>query len=161
MITYEDAFETKRDKVAALVDRLAEGCGSRMDAYAALGRKLGLSERWVRRVVSRDPTVRIDFHVAMRIRDLHDRLCVRVARAADAAEARNALIQEQIDAAVQASSAAGVRLDGAAEADLTPPRRPAPAPQPALAFASPRTRGPAQASLELSDLPLFPTTAPH
>ncbi|BAQ43998.1 hypothetical protein [Methylobacterium aquaticum] len=155
MLTAAQTFDDKRGKIVDLVAKLTDERGSKMDAYRALGSMLGTSSAWVRRIVGRRDDVRIDHHVALRIRDLHDRLCVRVARAADAAEARNALIQEQIDAAVQASSAAGVRLDGAAEADVAPPRRPAPAPQPALAFASPRTRGPAQASLELNDLPLW------
>lgn len=161
MFTAAQTFDDKRAKIVDLISKLAEERGSKMGAYEALGSMLGTSSMWVRRIVGRRDDVRIDHHVALRIRDLHDRLCVRVARAADAAEARNALLQEQIDAAVQASSAAGLGLGGAPAPQAAAPRGTGPALLPALALARSRTAPPAQSSLELNDLPLFQTTAPR
>ncbi|WP_167858594.1 hypothetical protein [Methylobacterium nonmethylotrophicum] len=129
--------------------------GSKMATYRWIGGRIKASERWVRRLAGRSESIRVDHHVALRLRDLHDRLCVRVARAADAAEARNALVQEQIDAAVLVAGAPAARVASAPAAEVAAPIRPARPPAPALAFASPRTRGPAQASLELNDLPLW------
>lgn len=159
MLTAAQTFDDKRGKIVDLVAKLTDERGSKMDAYRALGSMLGTSSAWVRRIVGRRDDVRIDHHVALRIRDLHDRLCVRVARAADAAEARNALIQEQIDAAVQASPAAGLGLGSAPASPAAAARGPFPALLPALALARSRMAPPAQSSLELNDLPLFQSTA--
>lgn len=155
MFTAAQTFDDKRAKVVDLVAKLTEERGSKMGAYEALGSMLGTSSMWVRRIVGRRDDVRIDHHVALQIRDIHDRLCVRVARAAEAAEARNALLQEQIDAAVLVAGAPAARLASAPAAEVAAPQRPARPSASALAFTSPRTRGPAQASLELNDLPLW------
>ena len=155
MTALEQLREQKRAMVVDIVNALTESRGKKMGAYRALGDLVGKSSTYVRRIISRDPTVRIDHHVALRIRDLHDRLCVRVARAAEAAEARNAELQEQIDDAVLAAGAPAARLASAPAPEMAPPQRPARSAAPALAFPSPRTRGPAQASLELNDLPLW------
>ena len=121
MTTQGYAFEEENRFVRELTEALKPLHGSKMAAYRWIGGRIEVSERWVRRLAGRSESIRVDHRVALRLRDLHDRLCVRVAPAAA----------------------------------LTAPMRPARPPAPALAFASSRTRGPAQASLDLNDLPLW------
>ncbi len=98
MITYEQAVEQKRSVVLEIVEKLKEAGAGKMDAYALIASRTGKSSTWVRRIIGRSPSVRIDLHDALNIRALHDSLHAHLAAGNDALAAGNDDLRRQIDA---------------------------------------------------------------
>lgn len=155
MITAEQAVEQVRPDLAAVVAAKEKILGSRMAAYDRLGTQLGRSPTWIRKVLGRAPDVMVGFHDALNISAAYQRLCSKIEASADAAEARNALLREDIDAALQGGRPAGARTPGGAPAAGAAARRPGRATAPALVGADAGARLPASIDPVLNDLPLW------
>ncbi|MGY2052382.1 hypothetical protein [Methylobacterium sp. JK268] len=112
MITAEQALERARSPLAALVAARAQAVGSRMEAYRLVGAPLGRSATWVRKVLGRAPDVQVGLHDALNIASLYDRLCARIEAAADAVEADNQRLREELDAALSRPVPARGRVAG-------------------------------------------------
>ncbi|MFJ7660724.1 hypothetical protein ACIQYO_26745 [Methylobacterium sp. NPDC097178] len=142
-------------KLSALVRLAQSSMGSKMAAYDAVGRRIGASGSWVRKFIGRQDTG-LDGHVLHNIRAAYERLCTNIEAAADAAEATNALLREDLHAALRADRPAAARTPGGAPAAGAAPRRPGHAPAPALvgSDAAPRVSS-LRGSADLTDLPLW------
>lgn len=154
MITAEQALERVRPDLAEVVSAKQRSTGSRMLAYEAVGSKLGRSATWIRKVLGRAPDVTVGLHDALNIRAAYERLCASVEAAADAAEARNDLLREDLHAALQADRSARPRTPGGAPAAGAAARRAGRPAAPALARSNAGSRLPADPA-GVSDLPLW------
>lgn len=154
MITAEQALERLRPDLAEVVSAKQRVTGSRMLAYEAVGSKLGRSATWVRKVLGRAPDVTVGLHDALNIRAAYERLCATIEAAADAAEARNDLLREDLHAALASNRSAPRRTAGGAPAAGAAPRRPGRAAAPALVRSNAGSRVPADPP-GVSDLPLW------
>ena len=153
MMTADQAREEIRSPLDLLIRHQVAHGTSRMRAYERVGTQIGRTPAWIQRVLGRRPDTAIGLHDALNIRAAYDRLVARVATAADAAEAHNDRLREELDAALRARAAvvpgpAYRPLDGAAAA-----RRPGRAPAPALVRTHARPR--AAVAGDLNDLPLW------
>jgi hypothetical protein len=154
MITAEQALERARSPLEALVAARTKAVGSRMEAYRLVGAPLGRSATWVRKVLGRAPDVQVGLHDALNIAALYDRLCARIEAAAEAVEADNKKLREDLDAALSAREALRPRADAARVAAAAPARG-APRARPATrTVVVPAVGSPADA-LGVSDLLLF------
>lgn len=155
MLTASQARDESLPKLSALVRLAQSSMGSKMAAYDAVGRRIGTSGSWVRKFIGRQDTG-LDGHVLHNIRTAYERLCSSIEAAADAAEASNALLREDLHAALRADRPADARTPGGAPATGAAARRPGRPPAPALVRSDARARvsglpGPA----DLTDLPLW------
>ena len=143
MLTASQARDETLPKLSALVRLAQTSMGSKMAAYDAVGRRIGASGSWVRKFIGRQDTG-LDGHVLHNIRTAYERLCTSIEAAADAAEASNALLREDLHAALQGDRPAAARTPGGAPAAGATPRRPGRPTAPALvrADAAPRVPGP-------------------
>jgi hypothetical protein len=154
MVTATQVQDSVLPKLTALVRLAQSGTGSKMTAYDAVGRRIGASGSWVRKFLGRQP-VALDGHVLLNIGTAYARLCSSIEAAADAAEASNALLREELNAALQADRPAGDRTPGGAPAAGAAARRPGRPSAPALVRALPASGvSPADAA-DLTDLPLW------
>jgi hypothetical protein len=108
MLTASQARDETLPKLSALVRLAQTSMGSKMAAYDAVGRRIGASGSWVRKFMGRQDTG-LDGHVLHNIRTAYERLCTKIEAAADAAKATNALLREDLHAAVRADRPAGIR----------------------------------------------------
>lgn len=154
MVTATQVQDSVLPKLTALVRLAQSGTGSKMTAYDAVGRRIGASGSWVRKFLGRQP-VALDGHVLLNIGTAYARLCSSIEAAADAAEASNALLREELHAALLADRPAGARTPGGTPAAGAAPRRPGRSPAPALVRALPAPGVPATDAPELIDLPLW------
>ena len=154
MLTASQARDETLPKLSALVRLAQTSMGSKMAAYDAVGRRIGASGSWVRKFIGRQDTG-LDGHVLHNIRTAYERLCSNIEAAADAAEAANALLREDLHAALRADHPAGARTPGGAPAAGAAARRPGRAATPALVGADAGPRLPASIDPVLSDLPLW------
>lgn len=155
MVTATEAQDQVLPKLSALVRLAQNGTGSKMIAYDAVGRRIGASGSWVRKFLGRQP-VGLDGHVLLNIGAAYARLCSSIEAAADAAEASNALLREDLHAALQSPRTAAPRTPGGAPAAGTAARRPGRAPAPALVRPLPAAGVPhGGANADLTDLPLW------
>ncbi|WP_043713027.1 hypothetical protein [Methylobacterium sp. 285MFTsu5.1] len=155
MLTASQARDETLPKLSALVRLAQTSMGSKMAAYDAVGRRIGASGSWVRKFIGRQDTG-LDGHVLHNIRTAYERLCTSIEAAADAAEASNALLREDLHAALQGDRPAAARTPGGAPAAGAAPRRPGRPTAPALVVpdAGPRLPGLPGAG-DLTDLPLW------
>lgn len=155
MLTASQARDETLPKLSALVRLAQSSMGSKMAAYDAVGRRIGASGSWVRKFMGRQDTG-LDGHVLHNIRTAYERLCTSIEAAADAAEASNALLREDLHAALQGDRPAAARTPGGAPAAGAAPRRPGRPTSPALVVpdAGPRVPGLPGAG-DLTDLPLW------
>lgn len=123
MMTAEQELGLVRPQLVDAVEHLMRDGRSRMDAYDALGRKLGKSARWVRRVIGRDEAVVVRLRDALNIAAAYDRLCARVAAAADAIEAENEELRRELDAALLRRDRAVLARTGETPAHQAPAAR--------------------------------------
>lgn len=156
MITAEQELGLIRPQIVRSVARLRKDGLSQMDAYEALGREIGKSSRWVRKVIGRDATAAVYLRDALNIRAAYERLCARVEAMADAIEAGNDELRRELDAALGSDRAGAARVRQSPRHAEAPPRceRPAPATAPLPPPAAPLHVG-AHAPRDLTDLPLF------
>lgn len=155
MLTASQARDETLPKLSALVRLAQSSMGSKMAAYDAVGRRIGASGSWVRKFMGRQDTG-LDGHVLHNIRTAYERLCTKIEAAADAAEATNALLREDLHAAVRADRPAGVRTPGGAPAAGAAACRPGRSPAPALVRADAAARvSSLPGASELTDLPLW------
>lgn len=156
MITAEQALERIRPDLAQLIAVKEQRLGSKMLAYERLGARLGRSPGWIRKVLGRSPDVTVALHDALNIRAAYERLCSKIEASADAAEARNDVLREEIHAALQIDRTASPRTPGGAPAAGAAARRAGRPAAPALARPDAATRLPADPAVDvLSDLPLW------
>ena len=155
MLTASQARAETLPKLSALVRLAQSGVGSKMAAYDAVGRRIGASGSWVRKFIGRQETG-LDGHVLHNIRTAYERLCTSIEAAADAAEASNALLREELHAALAADSPAPARTPGGAPAAGAAARRAGRPPASALVGSNARPRVPGLPdATELTDLPLW------
>ena len=154
MVTATQAQDAVLPKLTALVRLAQSGTGSKMTAYDAVGRRIGASGSWVRKFLGRQP-VALEGHVLLNIGAAYARLCSSIEAAADAAEASNALLREELHAALQADHPADPRTPGGAPAAGAAPRRPGRSPASALVRPLPAPGLPAADDAALIDLPLW------
>ena len=152
MVTATQVQDEILPKLLKLVRLAQSGTGSKMTAYDAVGRRIGASGSWVRKFLGRQP-VGLDGHVLLNIGTAYARLCTSIEAAADAAEASNALLREDLHAALQADRPASARTPGGAPAAGAAARRPGRSPSPALVRALPAPGVPS--AEDLTDLPLW------
>jgi hypothetical protein len=107
MMTADDELRFARPKVIEMIEHLREAGYTQMRAYSHLAKMVGKSPRWVRRIVGRSPEAEVRLRDAWNIAAAYDRLCARVEAAADAQEARNAIIEGKLHAAREGRSAMG------------------------------------------------------
>lgn len=156
MMTAQSEAELIRPHVVAVLAKMRERGLSQMDAYAALGREVDKSPTWVRRIIGRSPDVAIRLRDALNVRAAYERLCSSIEAAADAAEAKNALLREELHVARIGTSSAHSRADGDTPAAGPAARRPGRSPAPALVRADAGARVPSHpGSADLTDLPLW------
>ncbi|ACB27670.1 hypothetical protein [Methylobacterium radiotolerans] len=155
MLTASQARDETLPKLSALVRLAQSSMGSKMAAYDAVGRRIGASGSWVRKFMGRQDTG-LDGHVLHNIRAAYERLCSNIEAAADAAEATNALLREDLHAALRADRPAAARTPGGAPAAGAAPRRPGRAAASALVRPDARPRVPGLSGAgDLTDLPLW------
>ena len=153
MLTASQARDETLPKLSALVRLAQSSMGSKMAAYDAVGRRIGASGSWVRKFIGRQDTG-LDGHVLHNIRTAYERLCTSIEAAADAAEASNALLREDLHAALQGDRPAAARTPGGASAAGAAPRRPGRPTSPALVVPHARPRLPGLPGAgDLTDLP--------
>lgn len=156
MITAQSEADLIRPQIIAAVAKLRSRGLSQMDAYAALGREVEKSPTWIRRIIGRSPDVAIRLRDALNIGAAYARLCTSIEAAADAAEASNAVLREELHAALQARLSVRARTPGGAPAAGSAARRPGRAASSALVRPLPAARVPASVSdADLTDLPLW------
>lgn len=155
MVTATQVQDEILPKLSKLVRLAQAGTGSKMTAYDAVGRRIGASGSWVRKFLGRQP-VGLDGHVLLNIGTAYARLCTSIEAAADAAEASNALLREDLHAALLARSPASARTPGGAPAAGATARRPGRATASALVRPVPAAGvPPTGADADLTDLPLW------
>ncbi|WP_298967694.1 hypothetical protein [uncultured Methylobacterium sp.] len=155
MITYDQAVELKRSKLVDIVDVLCARHGKKMDAYKAVGAFMERSPTWVRRVVGRSASVRIDLHDALNIGALHDRLCAHLAAGTAEIEAGNDDLRRQIDALVRGDLLEGSSLGATGAPEATAQARAeAPTLPPVPGPSAPAPDAPGHADLGLTHRPL-------
>ncbi|MEE7505195.1 hypothetical protein [Methylobacterium mesophilicum] len=155
MLTASQARDETLPKLSALVRLAQSSMGSKMAAYDAVGRRIGTSGSWVRKFMGRQGTG-LNGHVLHNIRAAYERLCTNIEAAADAAEATNALLREDLHAALRADHPAAARTPGGAPAAGAAPRRPGRQTAPALVLSDARPRVPSLSGTGgLTDLPLW------
>jgi len=154
MVTATQVQDSVLPKLTALVRLAQSGTGSKMIAYDAVGRRIGASGSWVRKFLGRQP-VALDGHVLLNIGTAYARLCSSIEAAADAAEASNALLREELNAALQADRPADARTPGGAPAAGAASRRPGRPSAPALVRALPAQGVSPAGAADLTDLPLW------
>lgn len=155
MLTASQARDETLPKLSALVRLAQTSMGSKMAAYDAVGRRIGASGSWVRKFIGRQDTG-LDGHVLHNIRAAYERLCTNIEAAADAAEATNALLREDLHAALRGDQAAHPRTPGGAPAAGAAPRRPGRPTASALVVPDARPRVPGLPGAgDLTDLPLW------
>lgn len=155
MVTATQVQDEILPKLSKLVRLAQAGTGSKMTAYDAVGRRIGASGSWVRKFLGRQP-VGLDGHVLLNIGTAYARLCTSIEAAADAAEASNALLREDLHAALQAHCPAPARTPGGTPAAGAATRRPGRAASSALVRPLPPAGVPdAGADTDLTDLPLW------
>ncbi|UIN33997.1 hypothetical protein [Methylobacterium oryzae] len=155
MLTASQARDETLPKLSALVRLAQSSMGSKMAAYDAVGRRIGASGSWVRKFMGRQDTG-LDGHVLHNIRAAYERLCSNIEAAADAAEATNALLREDLHAALRGDRAAHPRTPGGTPAAGATPRRPGRAAASALVVPDARPRVPGLPGAgDLTDLPLW------
>ncbi len=96
-VTYEQAVEYKRSRLVDVISAVTEANGSKMAAYKTIGNLMNRSPTWVRRVVGRSPSVRINMRDVLIIRTLHDQLCTHLAAGNDTMGASNKDLWRQVD----------------------------------------------------------------
>lgn len=77
MLTEADAFNAARPRLLGLVQRAEHRAGSRMLAYEAVARGIGVSASWVRKALGRQP-VGAPWHVIENIRFAYEADCERL-----------------------------------------------------------------------------------
>ena len=154
MVTATEAQDEVLPKLEKLVKLAWSGTGSKMSAYDAVGRKIGASGSWVRKCLGRQP-VDLKGHVLLNIGAAYARLCTSIEAAADAAEASNALLREDLHAALQDRHPAPSRSGRAPSAAGAAARRPGRPPASALVVADAQARVPSSGGEALTDLPLW------
>lgn len=85
--TMQSAASATFPILTALVERATRRAGSKMHAYADVGREIGESASWVRKFLGRQP-VRLDADTYLAIRDRYARECERWEAEADLQRAR-------------------------------------------------------------------------
>ncbi len=162
MVTAQQELGLIRPNLVRLVAVIRKDGRSQMDAYDALGREIGKSSRWVRKVIGRDETAGIRLRDALNIRAAYERLCARVEGVADALEAGNDELRRELDAAVGSdrAGAARPRAPGRPQRAAAVRRRATPSPTPFPAPAAP-LHVDASAPRDLTDLPLFRAADPR
>jgi hypothetical protein len=156
MVTAQSEADLVRPQIVAAVAKLRERGLSQMNAYAALGREVEKSPTWVRRIIGRSPDVAIRLRDALNVSAAYERLCARIEAAADAAEASNALLREELHAALGADSPALARTPGGTPAAGAAARSPGRTTAPALVRPDAAARVPGLPGAgDLTDLPLW------
>ena len=82
MITAADGIDRARPFAAALVEREERRSGSRMSAYAAVARTVGVSESWLRKLLGRQPVV-VAVHEYINLASAYVASCERIEAEAD------------------------------------------------------------------------------
>lgn len=152
MVTATQVQDEILPKLSKLVRLAQAGTGSKMTAYDAVGRRIGASGSWVRKFLGRQP-VGLDGHVLLNIGTAYARLCTSIEAAADAAEASNALLRGEINAALQTDRPADPRTPGGTPAAGAAARCAGRPPASALVRALPAPGVPS--AEDLTDLPLW------
>lgn len=98
-ITPSHTLTDARRMAGDLVRRAEYRAGSRMTAYEHVGKAVGGTGSWLRKLISSQP-VTLHAHQYLNLARLYDRLCARIEARADAAEMEAAEITAE--AAVQA-----------------------------------------------------------
>ncbi|WP_246686341.1 MULTISPECIES: hypothetical protein [unclassified Methylobacterium] len=155
MMTAEAEAGLIRPQVVALVAKLRADGLSTMGAYEALGGMVGKSDTWVRKVVGRSPDVAIRLRDALSVTAAYRRLCTSIEAAADDAAANNALLREELHAAVSSHRPAARGASGRAPAAGATARRPGRSAASTLVRSSAAPGVPAAADPSLNDLPLW------
>ncbi len=101
--------EKARQLIEGLVKRYRKDGIAKMDAYSHIGEALGRSERWVRKVLSREDTTQVWNHQFIRIAALYDRLCTSFE---ERAAKERALLHELRSEAHAATARSHVLVDG-------------------------------------------------
>jgi len=153
MMTADQAREEVRSPLGFLVRHHVDRGTPRMRAYERVATQIGRTPAWVQRVLGRRDDATVGLHDALNIRAAYDRLCSRIASAADAVEAENSNLRGELDAALSRDWPVAPGAPGAPVAQAPVSRRPGRAAAPALAAADARPRP--EVAADLTDLPLW------
>jgi hypothetical protein len=105
--TAADFAEEARGYAVVLVDQEKARTGSRMTAYSSVAAAVGVSSRWLRKLVGRQPGVDLGAHEHWNIKAAYDAICERVEASAAIKRERAAALRRILDAAGQS----GDRVD--------------------------------------------------
>ena len=114
MVTADDELAFVRPSVVKAIEILRGRGLSQMGAYATLAGQVGKSPSWVRGIVGRDPSIGVRLRDALNLNAAYERLCARVEAAADASEAKNNALREELNAALTGAAAPHLQQRGGA-----------------------------------------------
>jgi hypothetical protein len=120
MWTREQLLTEARPLAVEIVAAKKRATGSKMAAYDRAAEAIGVSASWLRKLIGRQPDVRIDGHellnlwaVHRRVCGAYERACERVEAAAERERRRTAALEEEFDAALAGGVLVAARAGGA------------------------------------------------
>lgn len=104
MLTAPQTAEQARPFAAELVARVERQTGSRMAAYERVASTVGVSARWLRKLIGRQP-IELAAHEYLNIVAAYRSLCERIEAEAELERARAAALRRQADEALRGAMA--------------------------------------------------------